>query len=148
VSRQAPARPEPRLSVPLPPHSEPAHGHGERHTSYGVFSFVWTPRGSIEFCCCATAGNSLSAHAHAAPWIDQQARTQHRTAELYLRPLLKSEKGSAAGVSKPPTSLKSGFQQQQLPSQLRRLLWVPDGPRIPTKRLAHTGGVDLPDGRS
>ena len=28
------------------------------------------PAGSIEFCCCATAGNSLSAHA--APWIDQQ----------------------------------------------------------------------------
>jgi hypothetical protein len=52
--------------------------------------------------------------------------TSPHTARLscYLRPLLKSEKGSA-GVSKSPTSLKSGFQQQQLPSQLRRLLVFP-----------------------
>ena len=44
--------------------------HGERHTSYG------RPRASIEFCCCATAGISLSAHA--ASWIDQSNQQEEK----------------------------------------------------------------------
>jgi hypothetical protein len=81
-----------------------------------------------------------------APGIARTNRRRERpnnsssSQNTYLRPLLKSEKGSA-GVSKSPTPLKTGFQQQQLPSQLRQLLVFPSQrppSRIPQLRRGAT----------